>query len=234
MKIKIYQIDQDRDKLRVKFCGLQETQKIQHSKGQSVLLNPSIYNEVFSGEVDCKTLEDIYQLFNLDHPPTHRGHSLSVSDIVEITENSNNYLQGCFFCDSLGFESIDFDVSKTFKPDNLLRVVMVEPGKPAYEAEIEDTLKSLQRAVRGRMEVTFPLGTDLPVISNAQSKSENLPNNREIHGGIYAGNFLIIGDGGNDTFCSLTDDQVQQYLERFKEPEFSNENMDEESGIQMS
>ena len=30
--------------------------------------------------------------------------------------------------------------------DNKLRVVMVEPGKPAYETEIENTLKAEQEA----------------------------------------------------------------------------------------
>jgi hypothetical protein len=36
--------------------------------------------------VDCHTLEGVYTKFNLDHPPFHRGHSLSVSDIVQVLE----------------------------------------------------------------------------------------------------------------------------------------------------
>ncbi len=46
MKIKIYQVDQERDEHRVKFCGLQEMQNIQRSQGRSVLVDPAIYNEV--------------------------------------------------------------------------------------------------------------------------------------------------------------------------------------------
>ena len=74
MKIKVYQINQARDKNRVKFCGLKETESVQKFSQ----IDSSLYDEVFDGEVNCKTLESIYELFNLNHPPTHRGHSLSV------------------------------------------------------------------------------------------------------------------------------------------------------------
>ncbi|HCA30191.1 MAG TPA: hypothetical protein DEP23_11805 [Ruminococcaceae bacterium] len=178
-------------------------------------------------------MEDIYTLFNTDHPPTHRGHSLSVSDIVEITDNSNNYLRGFFYCDSAGFENIGFNPARTHKPDNLLRVVMVEPGKPAYEAEIQDSLKSLQRTVAGHLEATYPFGGNLVVVCNEEGKIIELPENREIYGDIYCGNFFIVGDNHEGDFCSLTDEQTAAMLERFSEPEFfGDEEMD--SGIQMS
>ena len=43
--------------------------------------------------------------------------------------------------------------------DNKLRVVMVEPGKPAYETEIENTLEAEQKAVGGYIEV-LPLDNE--------------------------------------------------------------------------
>ena len=36
--------------------------------------------------------------------------------------------------------------------ENKLRVVMVEPGKPAYETEIDNTLEAEQKAVGGYIE----------------------------------------------------------------------------------
>ncbi|MFQ9737472.1 MAG: YodL domain-containing protein [Christensenellaceae bacterium] len=69
MKIKIYQIDTARDKNRVKFMGLKELSKY---RGRSEI-DASLYNEVFSGEVDCKDLEEVYEMFNLEPHPLHRG-----------------------------------------------------------------------------------------------------------------------------------------------------------------
>ena len=40
------------------------------------------------GDTDCETLEDIYCLFNTEGHRLHRGHSLSVSDIVTTDEGS--------------------------------------------------------------------------------------------------------------------------------------------------
>lgn len=34
--------------------------------------------------MECGTLEEVYQMFNLDHPDGYRGRSLSVSDVVEV------------------------------------------------------------------------------------------------------------------------------------------------------
>lgn len=84
MNIKIYQINSDRDKNRVKFMGLKETVRFQN-KAQ---INSDIYDRVFTGDVDCEDLEDVYRLFNTKGHPLHRGHSLSVSDIVVTDEGA--------------------------------------------------------------------------------------------------------------------------------------------------
>ena len=41
---------------------------------------------------------DIFRIFNIDHPKDFRGHSLSVSDIVEVVD-SNSVKSGFYFCD---------------------------------------------------------------------------------------------------------------------------------------
>lgn len=232
MKIKIYQINSDRDTLRVKFTGLQETQQIQRSSGRSALLDPTLYDEVFDGKVGCKTLEDVYTLFNTNHPPFFRGHSLSVSDVVEITENPDNYLHGFFFCDSFGFEHIQFKAEQTHKPDNLLRVVALEPGKLAYVAEVADHFRAFQQAVRGHFETAYPFEDNAVLIANEEGLIHGMEANRVISGNLYVGPMFIIGDGGDGNFCSLTDDQAQQYLAEFNQPEFTDDE-DMDSGIQM-
>jgi hypothetical protein len=78
MQIKVYQIDHDKDKDRVRFENLENA--IKYPSG----VNPAIYAEVFSGDVDCNNLEDVFRIFNLGSPLTHRGTSMSMSDIVEV------------------------------------------------------------------------------------------------------------------------------------------------------
>ena len=121
MRTKIYQINSKRDVNRVKFEGLELLERYQDSSA----VDPSIYDEVFSAEIDETDLEAIYQRFNTVGHPLHRGHSLSVSDVV-VNDN------GAFFCDSIGFLPIMFDESQTQKSDNLMRVVYVEPHKAPY------------------------------------------------------------------------------------------------------
>lgn len=125
MKIKIYQINMDRDNGSYSFTNYENT--IRRTGGG---IRSSIYDCVFDGEVDCKGLEEVYEKFNIDSPPGFKGHSLSVSDIVEIAE-SDSVEKGYYFCDSIGFKKIDFEPEKAeIIADNKITVVLVEPGKP--------------------------------------------------------------------------------------------------------
>lgn len=69
MNIKIYQINMERDPDMAKFMGLARLK---------VPVDPSSYNEVFSGDIDCKNLEDVFAKFNTDGHPLHRGHSFLI------------------------------------------------------------------------------------------------------------------------------------------------------------
>lgn len=46
---------------------------------------------------DC-TLDNIFETFNITHSEDYRGHSLSVSDIVQIID-LNNEEDGYYYCD---------------------------------------------------------------------------------------------------------------------------------------
>lgn len=69
MTLKIYQLPHDHDNLFMPY-----------SEGK---VNVSDYNLVYSGETDTEDLEDIYYRFQFK-VDGFKGHSLSVSDIVEI------------------------------------------------------------------------------------------------------------------------------------------------------
>lgn len=101
--------------------------------------------------------------------------------------------------------------------ENKLRVVMVEPGKPAYETEIENTLEAEQEAVGGYIEV-LPLDNGKLMICNEEGKLNGMQGNRRIGKDIIAGPFFIVGEDG-DEFRSLTDEEVKESLKRFAEPE---------------
>lgn len=96
--IKIYQIDPNKDKNRVSFLPY----------GFLKEFDFSIYNEVWSGEEPdgCDDLDGIYVVFNLHHPDDFYGHSLSVSDIVQII-GSDEESNGFYYCDSIGWEKLD-------------------------------------------------------------------------------------------------------------------------------
>ena len=101
--------------------------------------------------------------------------------------------------------------------DNKLRVVMVEPGKPAYETEIENTLEAEQEAVGGYIEV-LPLDNGKFLICNEEGKLNGMRGNRRIGNDVIAGCFFIVGEVV-DEFRSLTDEEVKESLKRFAEPE---------------
>ena len=208
MRVKIYQMNTDRDRHLIKFLGLESMKKFMGVDS----VDSSLYDEVFNAELDTDNLEEIYTRFNTEKHPLHRGHALSVSDVV-VTD------KGAFFCDYVGFKQIEFDESQTQKPENLMRVLYVEPGKAPYEAEIANDLRSMQRAVgNGLIEPIF-MDDGCVLVGNEESKLRGMQGNRHLDGGgIIAGPFFICGDAGED-FRSLTDDEVNKYMEKYAEPE---------------
>lgn len=283
IKIKIYQINSDRDPLRLKFFGFEEMHNIFKSKGYSEKINSEMYDEVYSGDVDCHKLESIYSKFNMESPPFHRGHSLSVSDVVQVIEapelagrisfyngskiyaersyvDSKKYNNdianakienmtihavrladhhvpsvehGFYFCDNIGFKKIDFDPFKTQKPDNLLRVVAKEPGKPAYVADVKNHYKSFQQAVGGCFQ-TFPLDENATFILNEEGKIHGFEANIIVNNELLVGTVFIAGISDDEDFHSLTDDQVNNYLEMFKQAEIkAGEDPSQNEGMKM-
>ena len=96
--IKIYQINPDRDINKVMFMPYKFVKEFDFS----------IYDEVWSGDEPdgCDSLDGIFEVFNLNHPQDFKGHSLSVSDIVQI-DSSDQERNGYYYCDSFGWKKLD-------------------------------------------------------------------------------------------------------------------------------
>lgn len=107
-----------------------------------------------------------------------------------------------------------------FMTNQTIKVVMVEPNKPAYVTEIGRDYKSLQEAVGGGLlePIVFLHDPDAIMVGNEEAKLRNMEGNRRFLEGIVAGSFFICGDDGED-FCSLTDEQCEKYARQFAVPE---------------
>ncbi|MEG0824439.1 MAG: YodL domain-containing protein [Oscillospiraceae bacterium] len=64
------------------------------------------YQAVFDGEVETNDLEALYTKFNVNHPPGYAGHSLSMSDVLELYDDSGSTYH---YCDRFGFKEIAFE-----------------------------------------------------------------------------------------------------------------------------
>lgn len=108
-----------------------------------------------------------------------------------------------------------------------MRVLMVEPGKEAVEAEIENSLEAMQAAVGGYIEMIRPYADEVALICNEEGKLEQLPLNRVLCDegtgqplDVIAGPFFICGaPDDSEDFTSLTDVQLQKYRQKFQSPE---------------
>lgn len=99
-----------------------------------------------------------------------------------------------------------------------MKVVMVEPNKPAYITEIGTDLESLQAAVKGHIELISYLHDPKAImVGNDEAKLIGMEGNRRFIEGIVAGPFFICGDNGED-FCSLSDELCEKYVQLFAKP----------------
>ena len=225
MKIRLYQINMDRDSNGVAFAPYD---KLSTWQGSSEV-NAELYDEVYEGNVETQDLEGIYKLFNFDYVKDYEGRSLSVSDVVEVIDGKATE-PGFYYCDSIGFKKIDFDPGLTEKPrPEKMSVLLVEPGKIAREAVIGTKLEDLQAAVGGSIEPFYPFTEEGPesgccIVCNDEGKFNGMLPNRAVYGedgelmDIIFGTFFIC-DATGENFGGLSDEQMEHFSEKFKNPE---------------
>lgn len=105
-----------------------------------------------------------------------------------------------------------------------ITVVIVEPLKEPYIKTISNGLKALQNEVRGNIEVIFPFEDSSAIVLNSDGKFRGLEPNRALYDcegqlcDVIAGTFVVLGTTGED-FCSLSEEQTERYMEKYKVPE---------------
>ena len=222
MKINIYQVNQDRDTQRLKFMGLDAVRKVLRSAEPDC----ATYDKVYSGDVKCRNLEDVFVLFQSGRPEGFQGHSLSVSDVVEV-EDAASITPGFYFCDSIGFKEIPFqpELANDVVQSPTIQVVLVEPGKLARIAQIGTTLEAMQQTVGGDIEAYYPFEEQVCIVCNEEGKINGLPLNRAIRdedtgdiADIIAGTFFIC-DCSGPNYGSLNQEQIDRFIKRFENPE---------------
>lgn len=231
MNIKIYQINISRDKDRVIFEPLDCLEKRQGSP----VVNSKIYDLIFAGRVDCGSLGDVFAMFNLRHPAGFKGHSLSVSDVIEVISDATGN-STFHYCDSVGFSGVEFHPEDTQESPHLLKtetteqltVLLVQPGKAPKEVKIDDTLDAIQSAVGGYFEVISPFDDGAVIVCNEEGKLTGMKPNRALYedherstiSDILVGDFFIayVSDS-SDQLQSLPEALMKKYYERFKYPE---------------
>ena len=120
------------------------------------------------------------------------------------------------------FLSVEFDGEE--KPNEKMRVVLLEPGKLAREAEIDATLEGMQSVVGGLIEPGYYFEEPVCVVLNEEGKMIGLDLNRGVYDenkkliDIIAGTAFIC-DCSGENFSSLNDEQIKKYSKMFKYPE---------------
>ena len=105
-----------------------------------------------------------------------------------------------------------------------MTVLVVEPEKAPYTKDLGTDLKSMQETVGGYIQAVYPYEEPVAVIVNEEGKLQGLPLNRVLRDeagkpyDVIAGTMLVVGLGEED-FCSLSEDLMQKFTEKFKIPE---------------
>lgn len=63
------------------------------------------YEKVFDGTVDTNELEELFEKFNTDLPSGYTGHSLSISDVLELYDEQGSEYH---YADVVGFRQVEF------------------------------------------------------------------------------------------------------------------------------
>lgn len=100
MRVALYQINSDRDTFNTKFMSWR------WRTDHDYIILPEEYDKVFDGDIQARSLAEIFVLFNVMPPEGFVGHSASVSDVIAIYDENDN--PSYHFVDSAGFVDVDF------------------------------------------------------------------------------------------------------------------------------
>lgn len=108
-----------------------------------------------------------------------------------------------------------------------MKILKLEPNEAPVEVEIEGSLASMQSVVGGRIQAVFPFPEEVVLICNEEGKLMGLPYNRALRHeetdeayDIICGTCFLCGAPADcDNFTDLTPEQMQKYMEYYRQPE---------------
>ncbi|MCR4646670.1 MAG: DUF3846 domain-containing protein [Oscillospiraceae bacterium] len=211
MEIRIFQVDHDKDPDRLAYEPLRDL--------PNGTVNASMYRQVYGGRVNGSSLEEVFRLCNEAPPPGFTGESMSVGNVIEVQYGRQ---KGFYFCDRAGFQKIEFAIDRTDHAQ-MLRVLICEPNKEPYPAEIRDDLRAMQSVVGGLIEpVYFDENGKMLAFCDEEFLFKDYAPNRQLGEVLIQGTFFICGDGyddeGEKVSVSLNDAQIQMLMDRFRYP----------------
>ena len=101
-----------------------------------------------------------------------------------------------------------------------MKVLVMEPTKTPYVKEISDDLHEMQEIVGGYIEpIYFEKKEDAIVYCNDEFLLHDYAPNRFVGEILVHGTFFVVGNTRNDygegESCSLTEEQVEKYMQQF-------------------
>lgn len=101
---------------------------------------------------------------------------------------------------------------------NEIKVVIVAPHKNPTITTIKTKLENLQEAVGGLIEI-IDIEDDVCILCNEEGKLIGLEGNRKLGDDILVGTFFVCGSNNEGELTSLTDKQIDKYINFFWEPQ---------------
>lgn len=99
-----------------------------------------------------------------------------------------------------------------------IRVIKIEPHRVPEMVTIEKSHKAYEDIVGGWFQ-TIPLSDTACIICNDSGKLLGLEGNRRIGNDAIAGTFIIVGLDETRSACSLSPENMEIYMKRFRTPE---------------
>ena len=105
--------------------------------------------------------------------------------------------------------------------EKFIRVLKFEPNKPPEEVTLKNDLADLQTAVGGLIEfLSLDSSKGIDLMCNEEGKLTGLEPNRRVGNDVIVGTFYVLKCNYKGECCSLNDEDIAEYKERFAEPEY--------------
>lgn len=98
-----------------------------------------------------------------------------------------------------------------------IKALRIEPGTTPIETCLGTSLKELQAAVDGYIEMV-PLDKACNILCNEEGKLKGLTPNRLFGSDVIAGRFFVVKVDDDGELTDLNDGDISKYYEMFKTP----------------